>query len=70
MLYRSLVAGYVDYRKKNVGAPVVLPGVKDVAVKAESEEAVKPEAVAKPEAAAPGSAAAAAQGPVGAPAGS
>ena len=43
---------------------VVLPGVKDVAVKAESEEAVKPEA------AAPGSAAAAAQGPVGAPSGS
>ena len=63
MLYRSLVAGYVDYRKKNVGAPVVLPvakdvAVKDVAVKAEGE-AVKPAAAtaaSAPEAAPPGAA--------------
>ncbi len=62
MLYRAVVAGYVDYRKRMVGTPVKLPG----GVKARPGEHV-PVAPAvertAPDAAPPGGPAAAAQGP-------
>jgi hypothetical protein len=42
MLYRALVGGYVEYRRNNVGAPVMLPTAKPVeAAKAGAPGAVE-----------------------------